>query len=44
MYDLTTRYYGNLTCAKLLTIRNGKIERDKLTFDSHPIRSSTKAA
>ena len=44
MYDLTTRSYGNLTCAKLLTIRNGKIERDKLTFDSHPIRSSTKAA
>jgi hypothetical protein len=43
MYDLTTRSYGNLTCAKLLTIRNGKIERDKLTFDSHLIRN-TKAA
>ena len=43
MYDLTTRSYGNLTCAKLLTVRNGKIERDKLTFDSHLIRS-TKAA
>jgi ketosteroid isomerase-like protein len=43
MYDLTTRSYGNLTCAKLITVRNGKIERDKLTFDSHLIRGSKAA-
>jgi hypothetical protein len=43
MYDLTTRSYGKLTCAKLLTIRGGKIERDTLTFDSHLIRSAKAA-
>lgn len=39
MYDLVTRSHGILTCAKLLTIRDGKIVRDKLTFDSHQMRS-----
>jgi hypothetical protein len=43
MYDLHTRSYGTLTCAKLLTIRDGKIARDKLTFDSHLIRSAKAA-
>ena len=34
MYDLITEKHGTLTCAKLLTIHNGKIQRDKLTFDT----------
>jgi len=43
MYDLMTRPYSTLTCAKHLTIRDGKIVRDKLTFDSHQIRSAKAA-
>ena len=43
MYDLITRPYGTLTCAKHFTIRDGKIHRDKLTFDSHLIRSAQAA-
>lgn len=39
MYDLTTQSYGVLTCSKLITVRDGKIQKDKLTFDSHKIRS-----
>jgi hypothetical protein len=40
MYELTTRPFGVLTCAKLLTIRDGKILRDRLTFDSHDIKKA----
>jgi SnoaL-like domain len=40
MYDLLTEPFGTLTCAKHLTIRDGKIQRDKLTFDSHLIRKA----
>lgn len=40
MYDLMTKSFGTLTCAKLFTIRKGKIVRDKLTFDSHLIRNA----
>ncbi len=40
MYELKTRSYGMLTCAKLLTVRDGKIVEDKLAFDTHPIRSA----
>jgi hypothetical protein len=43
MYDLITRPYGTLTCAKHLTVRGGKIQRDKLTFDSHQIRKAKAA-
>jgi hypothetical protein len=43
MYDLTTQTFGTLTCAKHLTVHDGKIQRDKLAFDSHLVRS-TKAA
>ena len=39
MYELTTEQYGVLTCAKLFPIRDGKIARDRLTFDSYPIRT-----
>jgi limonene-1,2-epoxide hydrolase len=38
MYELLTSNYGTLTCAKLFTLRDGKIVRDLLTFDSYPIR------
>ncbi|MEO7001208.1 MAG: nuclear transport factor 2 family protein [Ktedonobacterales bacterium] len=38
MYELNTTVYGALTCAKLLTFHNGKIQRDRLTFDSYVIR------
>lgn len=43
MYDLATRSAGTLTCAKHLTIRDGKIRRDRLTFDTHPIRKAKAA-
>jgi hypothetical protein len=43
MYDLITKSYGTLTCAKRLIVKDGKIHDDKLTFDSNKIRS-TKAA
>ena len=42
MYDLLTEAYGTLTCAKYLTVRDGRIARDQLTFDSHNIRNAPK--
>ena len=38
MYELITGRFGALTCAKLFTIRAGKIQTDRLTFDSYEIR------
>ena len=38
MYELITDQYGVLTCAKLLSIREGQIHTDRLTFDSFPMR------
>jgi hypothetical protein len=38
MYELLTDRYGVLTCAKLFTIEGGRIHRDRLTFDSFPVR------
>jgi len=43
MYDLHTGLYGTLTCAKCLTVRDGKIVHDKLTFDSYKIRQAQAA-
>jgi hypothetical protein len=43
MYDLMTKSYGTLRCAKLLMVKDGKILDDKLTFDSYLIRSSRKS-
>jgi hypothetical protein len=40
MYDLLTERFGALTCAKLLTFRDGKILRDRLTFDSYEMRKA----
>lgn len=39
MYHLYTGPFGKLTCAKCLVIRDGKIERDILAFDSHKVRN-----
>ena len=40
MYELLTEKVGPLTCAKLLSFRDGKIFSDRLTFDSHLVRGS----
>ncbi len=40
MYELETGRFGALTCAKLLTIRDGTIQTDRLTFDSYPVRKA----
>jgi len=40
MYELLTDKFGALTCAKLLTMRDGKIQSDRLTFDSYEIRKA----
>jgi len=42
MYDLQTGPWGRLTCAKHLRVRDGKITRDQLTFDSFKIRGDGK--
>ena len=38
MYDLSTGPFGVLTCAKHLIVKDGKITRDQITFDSFQIR------
>ena len=43
MYDLSTTLYGTLSCAKCLTVTDGKIRRDKLVFDSHRMRQPAAA-
>lgn len=40
MYELITGRFGTLTCAKLLTFRDGKIQTDRLTFDSYEVRKA----
>ena len=40
MYELITDKFGALTCAKLLTMRDSKIQSDRLTFDSYEIRKA----
>ncbi|RWO98997.1 nuclear transport factor 2 family protein [Mesorhizobium sp.] len=40
MYDLVTKSSGALSCAKHLTISDGKIHSDKLTFDSKKLGSA----
>lgn len=40
MYELLTEKVGPLTCAKLLSFRDGKIFSDRLTFDSYQVRAS----
>ncbi|MDQ3931195.1 MAG: nuclear transport factor 2 family protein, partial [Chloroflexota bacterium] len=38
MYEVSTAPFGTLTCAEHLTIRNGKIVADRLTFDTYAVR------
>ncbi len=40
MYDLLSDRFGPMTCAKLFTVHDGKIVRDRLTFDSYAIRTA----
>lgn len=40
MYEVTTGPFGTLTCAEQLTIRDGKIQTDKLTFDTYAVRKA----
>ncbi len=41
MYDLTTAPFGTLRTAELLTVKDGKIQEDKVTFDTYKIRQAT---
>ena len=41
MYDLVTGPFGTLTGAELLTFRDGKIQADRLTFDTYRVRQAT---
>jgi len=41
MYDLTTAPFGALRTAELLTVKDGKIQEDTLTFDTYKIRQAT---
>ena len=43
MYELTTGPFGTLRAAEDLVISDGKITRDTLVFDTHPLRRTTKA-
>lgn len=43
MYEAATATSGTLTCAELLTFRDGKIVADRLTFDTFPVRGSAGA-
>lgn len=39
MYELHTDKYGTLTCARYMTIRDGRIIADKQAFDSYGFRT-----
>jgi hypothetical protein len=43
MYDLTTAPFGVLRAAEDLVISEGKITRDTLVFDTHPVRGAGEA-
>jgi hypothetical protein len=43
MYELSTDAFGTLTGAELLVVRDGKIQTDRLTFDTFPIRQARAA-
>jgi hypothetical protein len=44
MYDLTTGPFGVLRAAEDLIISEGKIVRDTLVFDTHPVRKAREAS
>jgi len=41
MYDLATAPFGTLRTAELLTVKDGKIQADKLTFDTYRVRQAS---
>lgn len=43
MYNVATAPSGTLTCAELLTFRDGKIASDRLVFDTYPVRAAAGA-
>jgi hypothetical protein len=43
MYDVTTRPFGTLRAAEELVIRDGKITRDTLVFDTYKMRATGQA-
>jgi limonene-1,2-epoxide hydrolase len=44
MYELTTDPFGTIRGAERFAVRDGRIQTDLLTFDSHPIRQAREAA
>ncbi len=40
MYEVTTGPFGTLRCAECFTVTDGKIQTDKLTFDTYKIRAA----
>lgn len=40
MYEVTTAPFGTITAAELLTVKDGKIHTDRLTFDTYAMRQS----
>jgi hypothetical protein len=38
MYEVTTGPFGTLRCAEHFTVKDGKIQTDKLTFDTYTVR------
>lgn len=38
MYEVSTGPFGTLTCGEHLTVRSGKIQTDRLAFDTYAIR------
>jgi hypothetical protein len=43
MYEVTTGPFGTVTCAEHFTVRDGKIEADRLTFDTYEVRKARAA-
>lgn len=41
MYEVTTNPFGPIPSAELLTIKDGKIQADRLIFDTSKMRSAT---
>ncbi|MGH2885740.1 MAG: hypothetical protein ACRDPA_24085 [Solirubrobacteraceae bacterium] len=44
MYEVSTGPFGRLTCGERLTVRDGKIQTDRVAFDTFAIRMGRQAA
>ncbi len=40
MYEVTTGPFGTLRCAECFTVKDGKIQTDRLTFDTFAVRKA----